>query len=95
MCATQMNAFPMTPTDYLGFAGVSMILLAYFLNLKKILDTDHLLYVLLNFVGAFLACLASIIMEYLPFVLLEGTWFLVSATALYRRWQKRRSFLVR
>lgn len=81
----------MTPTDYLGFAGVSMILLAYFLNLRKWLDTDHLVYVLLNFVGAALACLASIIMEYLPFVLLEGVWFLVSAVALWRRFQGARA----
>ena len=78
----------MTPTDYLGFAGVSLILLAYFLNLWKWLDTDHLFYVLLNCVGALLACTASIIMEYLPFVLLEGVWFLVSAVALWRRWTK-------
>lgn len=78
----------MTPTDYLGFAGVSLILIAYFLNLWKWLDTDHLAYVLLNCVGAFLACLASVIMEYLPFVLLEGVWFLVSAVALWRRWSQ-------
>lgn len=78
----------MTPTDYLGFAGVSLILLAYFLNLWKWLDTDHLAYVLLNCVGALLACTASIIMEYLPFVVLEGVWFLVSAVALWRRWKR-------
>lgn len=78
----------MTLTDYLGFAGVSLILLAYFLNLWKWLDTDHLAYVLLNFIGAFLACLASIIMEYLPFVLLEGVWFLVSAFALWQRFKR-------
>ncbi|TXF88175.1 hypothetical protein FUA23_16165 [Neolewinella aurantiaca] len=79
----------MTPTDYLGFAGVSLILLAYFFNLRKWLDTDDLTYVLLNFTGAFLACLASVLMEYLPFVLLEGVWFLVSAAALWRRWTNR------
>jgi hypothetical protein len=80
----------MTPIDYLGFAGVSLILLAYFLNLRGWLTTDHLAYVLLNCVGAFLACLASIIMQYLPFVLLEGTWFLVSAVALWRRFRRAR-----
>jgi hypothetical protein len=81
----------MTPTDYLGFAGVSLILLAYFLNLRKWLATDHLAYVLLNCVGAALACLASVIMEYLPFVLLEGVWFLVSAVALWRRFRGARA----
>ena len=77
----------MSPTDYLGFAGVSLILLAFFLNLKKIIPTDSLAYILLNTVGAALACLASILMEYLPFVILEGTWLAVSGHALWRRYQ--------
>ena len=80
----------LTFVDYLGFSGVSMILLAFFLNLRKMLDTEHLAYILLNLIGAVLACLASILMEYLPFVLLEGTWLLVSASALrrkYRNWR--------
>lgn len=80
----------MSPTDYLGFAGVSLILLAFFLNLKKILDTDHLLYILLNTVGAALACLASILMQYLPFVILEGVWLIVSGRALWKRIQQYR-----
>lgn len=80
----------LTFIDYLGFTGVSLILLAFFLNLKKMLDTESLVYILLNLVGAGLACLASMLMEYLPFVLLEGTWFLVSAAALRRRWLRWR-----
>lgn len=79
----------MSPTDYLGFAGVSLILLAFFLNLKKVLDTEHFAYILLNTVGAALACLASILMEYLPFVLLEGVWLVVSGRALWKRWKVR------
>lgn len=84
----------MSPTDLLGFAGVSLILLAFFLNLKKVLDTDHFAYILLNTVGAALACLASILMQYLPFVLLEGVWLIVSGRALWKRWkvyQRQRS----
>ena len=77
----------MSPIDYLGFAGVSLILLAFFLNLKNVLSTDHLAYVLLNTVGAALACLASILMQYLPFVILEGVWLLVSGQALWKRWK--------
>lgn len=78
----------MSPIDYLGFAGVSLILLAFFLNLKNILSTDHLAYILLNTVGAALACLASILMQYLPFVILEGVWLLVSGQALYQRYKQ-------
>ncbi len=86
----------LTFVDYLGFAGVSLILLAFFLNLRKLLDTNHLVYLLLNLVGAALACLASLLMEYLPFVLLEGTWLLVSAGALRRKylaWKEARQYV--
>lgn len=77
----------MTLTDYLGFAGVSMILLAFFLNLRKKLDTEHIAYILLNTVGALLACMASIIIQYMPFAILEGTWLAVSGYALWKRWE--------
>lgn len=74
----------MTTVDIIGFVGVSMILLAYFLNLKNKLEVTDLSYILLNLIGAILACLASVLMEYFPFVLLEGTWTLVSIDALIK-----------
>ena len=68
----------MTLVDLLGFTGVSMILFAYFLNLTHRIEPDDLRYILLNLIGAILACAASILMKYMPFVLLEGVWTLVS-----------------
>ena len=76
--------------DTIGFIGVAMILLAYFLNLKYILTTDSLIYILLNLVGAMLACLASILMKYLPFVLLEATWMMVSIDAFIKYLNKKK-----
>lgn len=76
--------------DTIGFIGVAMILLAYFLNLKNILNTDSLIYILLNLFGAMLACLASILMKYLPFVLLEATWMMVSIDAFIRYLNKKK-----
>ncbi|MFK7933327.1 MAG: hypothetical protein AB8G22_07445 [Saprospiraceae bacterium] len=70
--------------DLLGFIGVSLILTAYFLNLNHKLETTDLLYILMNLVGAILACLASILMVYYPFVLLEGIWTIVSGLALWK-----------
>lgn len=70
--------------NWTGFIGVSLILLAYFLNLKKILPTTALSYILLNLTGAILACLASVLMEYIPFIILEGVWTLVSLDALVK-----------
>jgi drug/metabolite transporter (DMT)-like permease len=74
--------------NILGFIGVFMILLAYFLNLNGRLKVVDLKYILLNLIGAMLACIASVLMDYLPFVILEGVWTLVSLMALIRYYNK-------
>lgn len=73
----------MTITDWTGFVGVTILLVAYFLNLKNIIKTDSLSYLLLNITGAGIACVASVLLEYLPFIILEGCWTLVSAIGLF------------
>jgi drug/metabolite transporter (DMT)-like permease len=77
--------------DLIGFCGVSLILIAYFLNLNNRLATNDIRYILLNLIGAILACLASVLMEYYPFVLLEGTWTIVSLVALVFYFKKRKN----
>jgi hypothetical protein len=39
----------------------------------------------MNFVGAGLACLASVLMKYLPFIILEGSWTIVSAFGILKQ----------
>jgi hypothetical protein len=80
----------MTTTDYIGAIGVSLILLAFFLNLRKVVDTQNLLYLVLNFVGAGLACSASLMMQYVPFIVLEGTWMIMTGCALCKRYAEWR-----
>ena len=70
--------------DWIGFIGVFQILLAYVLNVSGKLNKDDLAFILLNLLGAGLACLASVLMKYLPFIILEGTWALVSLVALIK-----------
>lgn len=85
----------MTTTDYIGAIGVSLILLAFFLNLRKVVDTQNMLYLALNFVGAGLACSASMMMQYVPFIVLEGTWMMMTGFALWRRydqWRKQKNY---
>ena len=74
----------MSNIDLIGFTGVLLILIAYFLNLNNKLAADHIVYILLNLIGGILACLASLLMEFYPFVLLEGTWAIVSFIALLK-----------
>lgn len=76
----------LTFNDWIGFTGVFILLLAYLLNLAGKISKNGLLYIVLNITGAGLACLASYLIHYPPFVLLEGTWALVSLAALVRYW---------
>jgi len=74
----------MTATDIIGFSGVFLLLLAFFLNLTAMLRLNSPWYLLLNLAGSGLACLASIFLNYIPFIILEGIWALVSLVALIR-----------
>ncbi|MBA3324103.1 MAG: hypothetical protein H0T41_02090 [Rhodobacteraceae bacterium] len=68
----------------IGSIGVFLLLTAFFLNLTGTIMVDSLPYVCLNMFGASLACYASYLVDFLPFVILEGTWALVAAVVLGR-----------
>jgi hypothetical protein len=74
----------MSTTDWIGTIGVTILLLAYFLNLLNKISQQNLVYILLNLFGAGIACLASVLLHYLPFIILEAAWTLVSLAALLR-----------
>ena len=74
----------MSYNDIIGVLGVALILLAYFAAAFNWISGKSSLYFILNTVGAALACYASWLISYWPFVILEGTWFLVSLIALVR-----------
>jgi len=74
--------------DYIGFIGVFILLVAFLLNLSGKISKENLSYILMNVVGAALACLASWLIHYIPFVILEGTWTLVSLFALINYFTK-------
>jgi hypothetical protein len=71
-------------SEITGSLGVAILLLAYLLNMLKIIKTASLPYLLLNFIGAAIACFASWLIPYFPFVILEGVWALVSLVSLVR-----------
>ncbi len=75
--------------DIFGTTGVALLLMAFFLNLFGIIQKENKGYILLNLTGAALACYASVLIGFLPFVILEGTWALVALIALARPWVKK------
>ena len=74
----------MSPETLVGSLGVALLLLAFFLNLIRVLSTQSYPYTALNFAGASLAGYASYLIGFVPFVVLEGTWGVVAAVALVR-----------
>jgi hypothetical protein len=68
----------------IGFTGVGLLLLAFVLNLAKLLKAESIPYLGLNLVGAALACLSSWMIDFMPFVILEGTWAVATLAALVR-----------
>ncbi len=75
----------MSLTEAIGSLGVALLLVAFFLNLRGRLSHDALSYQLMNATGAGLACWASYLLGFFPFVVLEGIWSLVAVVALVRR----------
>lgn len=74
----------MNVTDWIGFIGVAILLAAFFLNLFNRLNKDSVVYLSMNILGAGLACYASVRLKYMPFILLEGCWTLVSMIGLFK-----------
>jgi hypothetical protein len=72
----------MTYNDLIGFIGVGVTLFAYFLATVKLIKKDGKLFYVLNAVGAAMACYASLLINYWPFVILEGSWTLISIYGL-------------
>lgn len=74
----------MGAVDWIGFIGVFQILLAYMLNVMGKVSHKDLSFILLNLIGAGMACLSSILLHYMPFIILEGVWTVISLISLIK-----------
>lgn len=73
----------MSAAETIGFTGVALLLLAFFLNLFGFLPRGRG-YAVMNLIGASLSCYASWMIPFIPFVVLEGAWAVVAGVALAR-----------
>lgn len=83
----------MTLIDWLGFIGVFQILLAYLLQLFGLLKQNDWSFLLLNVIGAGMACLSAILMVYWPFIIMEGVWTLATLVSIIQKINGRRNKL--
>ena len=81
----------MSSSDMVGSIGVILMLIAFLLNILDKLGNNHPFYITLNFIGGILSCTASCLIQYTPFIILEGTWALISGWALYDYFNKRKN----
>ena len=78
----------MNTNDIIGTIGVGLILIAYFLNIFSWIKKDGVLFFVLNIIGASIACYASVLIRFWPFIILEGTWAIVSVIGLVKSIKK-------
>ncbi len=78
----------MNVNDLIGTIGVGLILIAYFLNIFSLIKKDGVLFYVLNILGGGIACFASILIRFWPFIILEGTWAIISVIALLKSIKK-------
>lgn len=81
----------MNYNDIIGTVGVGLILVAYFCNIFGWINGKNILFFILNIVGAGMACYASALINYIPFVILEGIWTLVSLLGLAKSLKRRKA----
>lgn len=74
----------MNAGEIVGTIGVTILLVAFALNLANKWSATSVNYLLLNAVGAGLTCVSSYLIHFWPFVILEGVWTLSSLIMLLR-----------
>ncbi|MCB0374854.1 MAG: hypothetical protein KDD04_02950 [Sinomicrobium sp.] len=74
----------MNTVDWIGFSGVALLLAAYFLASFKMIRPGGLPYIILNCTGAAVACFAAVLLHYIPFIILEGAWFVIAVVSLVK-----------
>ena len=74
----------MSFSEIIGAIGVSILLIGYLGNLKGKLASDSAWYMLMNVVGSGMAFYSSYLIDFVPFMVLEGIWTGISFYSLTR-----------
>ncbi len=74
----------MNASDWIGTTGVTLLLIAFALNLGKKITAESKTYLILNMLGAALAGVSSYMIHFTPFVILEGVWTAASFMSLLK-----------
>jgi hypothetical protein len=75
-------------SDWIGSVGVAILLVAFVLILINKISKNGAVYLLLNFFGSALAGVASYLIHYTPFIILEAAWMLASLFGMWTLYKK-------
>lgn len=79
----------METTDLIATLGVSLLLIAFFLQSFKFIKAETYTYCFLNLFGAAIAGYASWLIPFIPFVILESVWCLVALFGLIKLYRSQ------
>jgi hypothetical protein len=74
----------MKTPDIIASVGVTILLIAFFLNLTGKMAAKSYAYTLMNFIGAAICGFSSYLIKFYPFVILESIWATVALVSLFK-----------
>ena len=74
----------MSTSDITATIGVSLLLIAFILNSRKIIATESIGYAVLNIIGAGLCGYSAYLISFYPFVVLETVWVVIALVSLFK-----------
>ncbi|MBL7919990.1 MAG: hypothetical protein JNJ40_06725 [Bacteroidia bacterium] len=74
----------MTTGEWIGTVGVTLLLIAFALNIGNKITSESKTYLGLNVLGAALAGISSYMIHFTPFVILESVWTVASLLSLLK-----------
>ena len=89
--AFRENKLIMETSDIIATIGVSLLLIAFFLQSLKVIKAESATYGFLNLFGAGIAGYASWLIPFMPFVILEAVWSAVALYGLIKFYTKKKS----
>lgn len=80
----------MNLSDWIGSIGVAILLIAFVLILANKIYKNGMAYLFMNFIGSGLATVASYLIHYTPFIILEGAWMLASLIGMWQKYKSKK-----
>lgn len=85
----------MSTPDLIATIGVSLLLIGFLLQIMKIINAQSSVFSVLNLVGAGMAGISAYMISFVPFVILEGVWVIVSIFNLVQNLKQHNSRIQR